>query len=92
LIKSGTRKRSPKEKMIALSVGAIRVPRFARACFHFIEQGGAMSGNFRSIASAILDDKTGIESQNVRERVVTVLATSLAMLIVGAIAVLMGMA
>jgi hypothetical protein len=51
-----------------------------------------MSGNFRSIESAILDDKTGIESQNVRERVVTVLATSLAMLIVGAIAVLMGMA
>jgi len=51
-----------------------------------------MSRNFRSIASAVLADKTDIDSQSEGERIVTVLAASLAVLIVGAIAVLMGMA
>jgi hypothetical protein len=59
---------------------------------HSIGQGAAMSRDFRSIASAVLADKTDIDSQSAGERIVTVLAASLAVLIVGAIAVLMGMA
>ena len=51
-----------------------------------------MLQNFRSAAAAKPIDSAGIETQNDRrEQIVTVLG-SLAMLIVGAIAVLMGMA
>ena len=52
-----------------------------------------MLQNFRSAAAAKPIDSAGIETQNDRrEQIVTVLGASLAVLIVGAIAVLMGMA
>jgi hypothetical protein len=51
-----------------------------------------MSWDFRSVASAESPDKQGVDTQSDRERLITALATSLAVLIVAAIAVLMGMA
>ena len=52
-----------------------------------------MLQDFRSAAAAKPIDSAGIETQNDRhEQIVTVLGASLAVLIVGAIAVLMGMA
>lgn len=77
--------------MIVLSFRAIRAPELAQACSHSNE-GAPMSRDFRSVASAESSDQQGVDTQSERERLITALATSLAVLIVAAIAVLMGMA
>ena len=56
-------------------------------------EGALMLQDFRSAAAAKPIDSAGIETQNDRrEQIVTVLGASLAVLIVGASAVLLGMA
>jgi hypothetical protein len=69
-------------------------PFFGQACSGFSPNKGAlMARNFGLVAKAKALYGPDIEAQSDRrERIVTVLGTSLAVLIVGAIAVLMGMA
>jgi hypothetical protein len=56
-------------------------------------EGAPMSFSFRMAVTPESADNKGVEPQgDMREQLVTALATSLAVLIVGAIAVLMGMA
>jgi hypothetical protein len=80
--------------MIVLSVRAIRAPVFCAGVLRLSPNKGAlMARNFGLVAKAKALYGPDIEAQSDRrERIVTVLGTSLAVLIVGAIAVLMGMA
>jgi hypothetical protein len=80
--------------MVNLSVRAIRSPEFTRGVLPLQSNKGApMPLDFRTAASTGSADDTGVEAQDeMRERVVTALATSLAVMIVAGIAVLMAMA
>jgi hypothetical protein len=93
LIAAPTRK-IVKQKMIGLPIGAIRGSVFTQACSRFSSnERSPMPLDFHSAASAQSSDNAGAGSQvDRRERLVTALAASLAVLIVAAIAVLMGMA
>ena len=78
---------------------AIRAPEFALACSRTIEamplqeRGAPLALNFRSILPADPVAQTEIKDTGaLSEQAVTIAAASLAMLVVAAIAVLMGMA
>ena len=82
---------------VFLKFRAIRAPEFAFACSRTIEtmpiQGAPMSLDFHSTSPAQPAGYQEIgQHTNRRERLITMLATSLAVMIVAAIAVLMGMA
>ena len=82
--------------MVTSSIRAIRAPEFASECSHHrndaFSQGAPLSLDFHSTATKPLgQQEIGAYSERL-ERLVTVLAALLAVLIVAAIAVLMGMA
>ena len=84
---------------VTLSARAIRAPEFALACSRTIEamplqeRGAPLALNFRSILPADPVAQTEIKDTGaLSEQLVTIGAASLAVLVVAAIAVLMGMA
>jgi hypothetical protein len=85
--------------MIILLSRAIRAPEFAFACSRTIEtmpfskKGTPMSSEFHSASQAeTANDEHADQHIDRHEQLITILAASLALTIVAAIAVLMGMA
>jgi hypothetical protein len=77
---------------VTLSVRAIRAPEFASACSCTIEtmpSGAPMTLNTLPDSA---EEPLGFQEVDRREQLITILATSLGVMIVAAIAVLMGMA